>query len=507
MSITVTYNSHKTELPTDIETLQQMVLQLLEDNTDLKRQLAYFKRHIFGRKSERFDPSQLQLFEGILEQQDQSLPEQPQVQVETKKPKSNKRNGRRPLPADLPRETIEHHPGKEELTCSCCGNQKTPIGEEVTEQLDYIPASFVVRKHVRIKYACKTCQGQISIADLPAFPIEKGRPGYGLLAHVLTNKYCDHLPLNRQEDIFARHGIDIKRSTMCDWVRESSYLLESIVNHLKKQILSSNKIHTDDTKVPVQIRGRPKTKNGYLWVYQDDNGNAVYDYTPDRSRDGPVRFLKDFKGYLQADAYSGYDRVFERGDVTEVGCWAHARRKFFDSRETDPQRAGHMLALIKRLYDIEKNARDNKLDPSAIRALRQSESTVILKEIDNKLKQWSDQVLPKSPIGKAIGYARGQWEALNRYVDNGILDIDNNAAERALKRIVIGRKNWLFAGSDNGGKRAAIIYSLIQSCKLNGVDSFKYLRDVLERVNTHPASKIEELTPRNWKKKFSTSAG
>lgn len=501
MPSAVTDNS-KTKLPEDTETLHQMIYQLMEDVTDLRRQLSYYKRHTFGSKSERIDPAQLQLFEDQLNKKETAIEKLKAYQAKQAEAKPSKRNGRRPLPEDLPKERIEHHPDKEELHCNCCGGEKTPMGEKVTQQLDYVPASFVIREHVRIKYACRKCQGKVSIADLPAMPINKGRPGYGLLAHVLVSKYQDHLPLYRQEGIFDRHGIDINRSTLCDWIKECSWLLSPVVDQLKKEILSSDKIHTDDTKVPVKVKGRKTTKSGYLWVYLGDNKNAVYDYTPDRSREGPVRFLKDFKGYLQADAYSGYNKVFEKGDVTEVACWAHARRKFFDSLETDPLRANIMLELIGRLYKIEKQIREEKLDTSSIEKLRKKESNPILKKIDNYLKQWSDEVLPKSPIGKAVGYARGQWEALNCYTTNGRLDIDNNASERALKSVVIGRKNWMFAGSDKGGEMAAVIYSLVQSCKLIGIDAFKYLRDVLERVNTHPASRIEELTPRRWKELF-----
>jgi transposase len=380
-----------------------------------------------------------------------------------------------------------------------CGNLKEIIGEEVTEQLDYVPASFVVRQNVRYKYACKQCQEGLCIADLPAFPIEKGRPGSGLLAHVLTSKYADHLPLYRLEGIFARHRIDLQRSTLCDWVGACAELLSPIVTEIHRQILTSVKIHTDDTPVPVQIRGRKKTRRGYLWAYIGEGNNVVFDYTPTRCRDGPIAFLDDYDGFVQADAYQGYDKLFAKGKCTEVGCWAHARRKFFDAKDSDPGRAYQMLALIRELYDVEHQAKEQELDAPGVVKLRQQSSKPVLEKIHSRLEEWSGQVLPKSPMGKAVTYALGQWIALNRYVDHGILYIDNNLAERVLRMVVIGRKNWLFAGSDSGGERAAVIYSLVASCKLCGIDPFAYLCDVIDRVSIHPAKEISQLVPANWK--------
>jgi transposase len=488
------------ELPEDVDTLRQMVMHLLADVDDLNKQLAWYKRYVFGRRSERIDPSQLRMFE---EPAGQEQPYAEEMQQAACVSVSGKRNGnhkgRRPLPAELPRERIEHHPPKEQLVCSGCGHPKEIIGQEITEQLDYVPASFVVRQHIRYKYACRQCQEGVCIADLPAFAIEKGRPGSGLLAHVLTSKYADHLPLHRMEGIIARHGIDLGRSTLCDWVGSCAELLWPIVAEIKRQILSSAKIHTDDTSVPVQIRGRKKTRKGYLWAYIGQGNNVVFDYTPTRCRDGPIEFLGDYGGFVQADAYQGYDKLFAKGKCTEVGCWAHARRKFFDAKDSDPGRAYQMLALIGKLYDVERQAKEEGLDTADIVKLRQKSSKPVLEQIDSYLEGWSGQVLPKSPVGKAVGYALGQWEALNRYVDHGILSIDNNLAERVLRMVVIGRKNWLFAGSDNGGKRAAVIYSLVASCKLCGIDPFAYLRDVIDRVSTHPAKEISQLIPSNWK--------
>ena len=498
----ITAETTQEKLPSDVETLQWMVLNLLADVddkaktiVDLQGQLDYLKRHLFGRKSERLNPEQRLLFENLIPQLEQKVQQQKQTEAKTK---SSNRNGRRPLPEDLPRDIIEHHPPKDELTCEVCHSPKTIIGQKVTEQLDYLPASFIVRQHIRHKYACKQCQGNISIAPLPAFPIERGLPGSGLLSHIITSKYSDHLPLNRLEEILSRHGVDINKSTMCDWVSACSDLLEPIVKTMKLKVLQSAKIHTDDTAVPVQNKKRRSTYNGYLWTYIGDSGNVVFDFTPNRSREGPIRFLGDYQGYVQADAYSGYDEFFRKGDAIEVGCWAHTRRKFYDAKETDPLRAEHMLALIGELYAVERQAKEEAYLPEQLLNARQTKSRDTLGRIKALLDVWVVEVLPKSPIGKAVTYALNQWNALMRYIDDPILDIDNNVAERALRRVVIGRKNWLFAGSENGARRAAIIYSLVASCKMNDLDPFAYFKDVLDRVSTHPASQVDELLPCNW---------
>jgi len=475
-----------------------MVLQLLANVDTLQHELLWYKRHLFGRRSEQLDPNQQMLFDllGAAIEQREAAAKGP---VQKAAPKPSHRNGRVALPKHLPRERIEYHPLQEALHCPVCGGRKEPMGEEVTEQLDYVPASFIVRQHVRVKYACKKCQEGVVIADLPARPIEKGRPGEGLLAHVLTSKYCDHLPLHRQEAIFQRHGVEIARSTLCDWVGECATLLAPLVQEMRRQILQSPKIHTDDTPVPARNGSGKEIHKGFLWAYIDVVNNVVFDYTAGHSREGPVRWLGDYAGYLQADAYKGYDAIFAKGHAIEVACWAHTRRKFFEAQDSDPARAAEMLVLIGDLYDVERRAKDEGLDRDQIKALRQQHSQPILEVIAKRLEQWAPQVLPKSPIGQAIGYARGQWQALNRYTQDGLLSIDNNLAERVLRMVAIGRKNWLFVGHDNGGRRAATIYSLVASCKLCQIDPFAYLRDILERINTHPASRIAELIPRNWK--------
>jgi len=490
------------QLPDDTNTLKQMVLTLLDQIDDLNGQLYYLKRQLFGKKSEKLDPAQRLLFENLYDQVRAKIEEQKQPEVKAvKKRKNANHKGRNPLPKDLPREIIEIEPPEEEKVCPVCNNDKQRIGSEETEKLEYVPASFYVKKYVRYKYACKECESHISIGQLPAMAIDKGIAGEGLLAHIITSKYCDHNPLNRLEGILKRHGVDINVSTMCDWVGKSADLLEPLVKRMHEKILQSPKINTDDTPIPVKSKKRRgSTYNGYLWVYVGKKYNVVFDFTPTRSRQGPLKFLGKYSGYVQADAYSGYDEFFRKSDATEVGCHAHARRKFDYALDTDPVRAARLLVLWGRLYDIERKAKDESYSSAQLLEARQKQAKPILAEIKAVLDEYKNQVLPKSPIGKAITYSLNQWDALNRYVDDPMLEIDNNLSERTLRMVVIGRKNYMFAGSEAGAWRAAIIYSLVASCKLNDIDPFRYFRDVLARVSTHPAAKIDELLPSEWKK-------
>jgi transposase len=498
----ITAGSSIEQLPNDTNTLKQMVLTLLEQIDDLNGQLYYLKRQLFGKKSEKLDPAQRLLFENLYDQVKAKIDQQkPPKAKAIKKRKNANHNGRNPLPKDLPREVIEIEPPDEEKTCPVCQKEKQRIGSEETEKLEYVPASFYVKKYVRYKYACKACESHISIGALPPMAIDKGIPGEGLLAYIMTSKYCDHLPLNRLESILKRHSVDINVSTMCDWVGKSADLLAPLVKRMRARILQSPLINTDDTPIPIKSKKRRgSTYNGYLWVYIDQDHNVVFDFTPTRSREGPLKFLGKFSGYVQADAYSGYDEFFRKSDATEVGCHSHARRKFDYALDTDPVRAARLLVLWGKLYDIERKAKEDNYSRAQLLAVRQKEAKPILKEIKTVLEEYKHQVLPKSPIGKAIAYSLNQWEALNRYVDDPMLEIDNNLSERTLRMVVIGRKNYMFAGSEAGAWRAAVIYSLVASCKLNNIDPFRYFRDVLARVSTHPADKIDELLPSEWKK-------
>lgn len=498
-------NEAAAPLPDDLAVCHGMIRELASSLRDARRQveqlghrLDLLLRRLYGPRSERVDPGQMLLFPGQAEEPaGAAAPPMPPEPSAPGRAHPAKGHGRRALPADLPRERRVHEVPPEQRACPDCGLQRTPIGEETSEQLDYRPASLFVVEHVRVKVACPHCQEHVTVAEKPPQPIEKGLPGPGLLAQVITSKFSDHLPLYRQEGIFARHGVDLSRKTMCGWMAESAWLLEPIWKAMKAEVLKSRVIQTDDTTVPVLDRRLDRARTARLWVYLGDREHpyAVYDYTADRSRDGPERFLGDYKGYLQADAYSAYDRIYSRG-VVEVGCFAHARRKFFDARTSDPERSHEALARIRLLYAVETAGRD--LDEAGRLALRRERAAPQLERLGTWLEEQVRIVLPKSPIGGAIGYARSNWIALNRYTEAGFLAIDNNASERAVKPVALGRKNWLFAGSEGGGRTAAILFTFASTCKGLKIDPFAYLRDVLERVCTHPARRIAELLPDRW---------
>jgi hypothetical protein len=359
---------------------------------------------------------------------------------------------------------------------------------------------------VRFTYACHACEGTVVTAERPAAPIEKGRPGPGLLAQVVTAKYAEHAPLNRQVDIFARHGVSLARQTLCDWVAAAADLLTPLYEDLTAAVLASRVIHTDDTGVPVLDRARTETREGRLWVYIGDGhpADVVYDYTPTHSRAGPQAFLGDFRGYLQADAYAGYDALYATGRIIEVGCWAHARRRFFDAKASDAGRALPALGFIQQLYAVEREVKG--ADAETRRARRRADAGPVLARFRQWLDAQADGVLPKSPMGDAVGYARAQWTALTRYCEDGALAIDNNVSERALRKVVTGRANWTFCGSDAGGRRAAILYSLVATCQAHRLDPWAYLRDVLERLPSYPNRRRAELLPRAWKAAQLTSA-
>lgn len=508
----------ETPLPDDIEAAHRLIRELLATlrqqahlNEKLQHQLEQLLRRLYGKKSEKLDPAQLLLFaREILEAGAAEAEMVPEPADPSPPGSAIKGHGRKPLPAGLPRREVMHDVPPEARPCPDCGAVRRPIGREIREQLEYVPASMVVLRHVWPKYACASCQGNVLEAQRVPEPIEKGLPGPGLLAHVAVSKYADHLPLYRLEGIFKRFGVELARSTMCDWMAAVAGLLEPLVKAMRKRVLMSNAIQTDDTPVQVQDHGGKGIKTGRLWVYIGDGNNRfhVYDYTPDRSRDGPGRILNGFEGYLQADAYSAYDALFKGGKIIEVGCWMHARRKFYEARTSDPTRSHLMLAWIGGLYEVEDAAKQAgkkrpEWDDATWREhryeLRLKRSLPILDAMHAWLEGERGKILPKSPIGEAIGYALNHWGALLRPLEAGFLEIDNGASERAMKPVAIGRKNWLFAGSDEGGRTAATLMSLCATCKDLGVEPFAYLRDVLDLVSTHPNSRIEELLPDRWK--------
>jgi transposase len=473
----------------------------------LRHRLDRLVRHVFGRRSEKGVPEG----QGLLALPGAAGPIAPDASDEDAGPtaeeaaapapaRRRRHPGRRRLPEDLPRERLEIAPRAEDLRCPDCTTPKVRVREEVTEGLDYQPASFFIREYVRGVYVCPGCESPPSEPPLPARPIEKGRPEPGLLAHVVTSKYGDHLPLYRLEQIFARHGVVVTRRTLAEWNGAVADLLAPVVTRgIQVELLASPWIQCDDTTIDVQVDDRkPNIREGHLWAYRGMGGDVVYDFTWVRNGEGPERMLAEYRGYLQADAAPAYDSLFERHpDIVEVGCWAHARRYFKDAVASAAAVAVPMLMLIRELYAIERTAADRAAD--ARRAAREERAVPLLERIRKWLKELQPTVLPKSPLAEAIGYVLGNWEALTRYTKDGRLQIDNNGAERAIKPVVLGRKNWLFCGSEPAAHRAAVLLSLVQTCKHVGVDPFVYLRDVIDRVSTHPMARIGELTPRQWR--------
>lgn len=498
-------------LPADPELLQQLVLELrkqlaklLREKRGLEHELQKLARQLFGRRSEKIDPNQLTLpeltalLDSVGADAVETVPETPLPKMP--KQSRRKRRSRKERFADLPRERVEHPLAEDERNCPCCERPRTVIRYEVSEQIEYRPSVFLVIEHARPVAVCSHgCEEAPVIAPKPPQPIDKGLPGPGLLAHVAVSKFSDHLPLNRLERIFRRQGVSVSRSTMCGWIAEIAARAGPVVEHMREDLLRSKIVATDDTTVPVLDRRANRTKTGRLWVYlgDEDHPCAVFDYTETREGDGPRRFLEGYEGYLQADAYSGYDQIFASGKVIEVGCWMHARRYFYEAAQSDPGRPAEALAFIRELFMIERAIKD--LSITQRKEQRASRAQPILEAFHTWLEKFTPEALPKSLLGKAVGYSMRQWKALSRYAETGDLPIDNGRSERALRTVAVGRKNWLFAGNDDGARRAATIYSLLATCRLHEIDSFAYMRDLLERLPTHPADDIAVLTPVAWK--------
>jgi transposase len=501
-------------LPENPKVLQQMVLDLmaqLDRECTERNKIEALLRELLNarrsRKSEQLSSDQLALFAAAWQaRQAEAEPtkpngsddDDPNANSGADESASKKRTGgRQPLPRHLKRERIVHDLAEEEKHCSTCQQDLRPIGEESSERYEYIPAKLTVIEDICKKYAC-ACT--VKTATKPSQPIEKSTTGASLLAQVIVAKTADHLPLHRQEKIFQRHGVDISRKTMGGWLAQCADLLKPLYGSMKEVLFQSKVIGTDDTSVKVLDVKLPFARTGRIWPYSGDAAHPVilYDYTATRERAGPEEFLKGYRGYLQADAYGGYDAFFKdpaRG-LIEVGCWAHARRYFHKALESDQARMGPALLLIAQLYRVEKQARS--LGWGDRLRLRQLQSQPILEKLRNYLLEIQVEVLPKSPEGRAVRYTLKNWTALTRYCEDGDLQIDNNATERAIRGVAVGRNNWVFFGSDEGGKTAAVLRSFVASCQRVGVDPFVWLKDILSRIADHPITRIAELLPHNW---------
>ena len=486
-----------------VKTYEQTVQSQHRKLDQQEQTIAQLLRRLYGVKQERVDPGQLMLFsaEDLAALVEESGEAQKEPSSKTRRPR-HRGHGRRPLPDHLPREQVIHQLSEGERRCPGCGQTRTEFGRECSEQLEYVPASFKVIEHVRIKYACKQCEEHVTIAAKPPQPIDKGLAGPGLLAHLIVSKYGDHTPLYRQEDIFMRHGVCIRRSTQCGWLAGGADLVHPLYELMIRRTLESKVVHTDDTPVKMLDPMLGHARTARFWAYIGDSTHpySVYDFTTSRKRDGPAKFLSGFEGYLQADAYGGYDGIYlgSGGKIVEVGCWAHCRRYWWESIRTDSRRAHEALSYIAQLNQWEEKLAD--LDSRRRGELRREHALPILQSLRKWIEQQSRDVLPKSPIGQACTYTVNQWDALLRYCEDGDLSIDNNVAERTVKIPAIGRKNWLFVASEAGGDRAAILFSLTASCKANQVEPFAYLRDVLTRMPTQPADQLDELLPDRWVK-------
>ena len=489
------------ELPNDPAILKDLVASLASELKSrdlliekLKHQLAGQRRHRFGARSESLD--QLEL---TLEEEEIALAAEAPVRQDTAAAPDKKRQPkRRPLPDHLPRNETVLSAGD---ACADCGGRLKRLGEDVTEELEYIPGRFVVNRIVRPRMACTCCE-QITQAALPSRPIERGRPGPGLLAHVLVSKYGDHSPLYRQSQIFKREGIDLDRSTLADWVGKSTALLEPLADAIARHVLKGQALFADDTPVKLLAPGSGKTKTARLWAYVRDERPWVgeahpaswYQFSPDRKGIRPREHLANYTGFMHADGYAGFNDLYRTGKVTEVACMAHIRRKFVDVHKSQGSAiAEEAIKRIAKLYGVEKEVRGQPPDERV--KIRQRKSKPIFDDLEAWLHAQLTRISGKSPLAGAIRYALTQMKKLRPWLDHGFLELDNNTAERSMRPIALGRKNYLFMGSDGGGKAAAIAYTLVETAKLNGVNPQAWLTDVLGRIADHKTTKLDQLMP------------
>ncbi|MCB1698032.1 MAG: IS66 family transposase [Halioglobus sp.] len=496
-SVAADWAMEREALLQQIEHQQQALKHQNAVNDKLTHELAILKRHRFGRSSEILNPDQASLLDELVDGDIAAIEAELPAPAATTGTKSAQQPRRQPLPPELPRTIISHEPDNTQCRCGC---QLKRIGEDVSEKLDYTPGEFTVERHVRGKWACGDCETLVQ-APVPAQVIDKGLPTSGLLAHVLIAKFADHLPLYRQESIFARAGYAIPRSTLADWVGRCGVALQPLVDALREEMLQHSVLHADETPVPMLAPGKKKTHQAYVWAYASTHQNAlqavIYEFAPSRAGKHARAFLDGWQGKLVCDDFAGYKAGFEQG-MTEIGCWAHARRKFYDLHAAKKSTvAAQALEYIGQLYTIEAEAK--ALASSERQQLRQARAAPVIDQLYHWLIEQRQKVPKGSTTSKAIHYSLKRWPALTRYLENGDVPIDNNWVENQIRPWALGRKNWLFAGSLRSGQRAAAVMSLIQSAKNNGHDPYAYLKDVLQRLPTQKASAISELLPHNWK--------
>lgn len=483
----------------------------------LKAELAVLRRARFGRSSEKLDHQieQLELLISDIEEGQAESEVRTAAAAEAgvdgaEVKRQREKPGRKPLPDHLPREEVVHEPA---CVCpSCGGTTFSRIGADEREVLEYVPSYFKRIVHVRPKMSCRTCETIVQ-APMPSLPIERGRPGPALLAHVAVSKYCDHLPLHRQSGIYGRIGVDLDRSTLADWIGQMAFLLAPVAEAIGRHARAGFAVHADDTPVPVLAPGLGKTKTGRLWVAVRDErpwGSAAppaafYLYSPDRKGEHARFLLDDCRGYLHADAYSGFEKLYGRRDpktgeplLVEVACWAHARRYLYDVHvATGSKAAEEALRRIAELFAAEAGIKGR--DPDQRRDVRQRKTAPLLGELKTFFETTLSRISGKTSLAKAIRYALSRWEALTRFTTDGRLEMENNAAERAIRPLALGRRNWTFAGSDSGGQRAATLYTIIESAKMNGLDPEAYLADLMGRIADHSINRVDELLPWSWR--------
>lgn len=477
-----------------------------EENDQLRRQLAAILNKVFHKTSEKMDPAQLWMnFASLIDDAQRALLEE-RARAEAKKQAPRKSRERAPrgaaaIDADVKRERQVVEPREELRRCEACEKGLRRIGEDVSSQLVWVPGHFVLKETVRGKWACTCGMGTVLSEPAPEAVIPRSIATPSLLGHLVVSKYADHLPLHRQVGILRRSGVRLAISTLSDWLHEVAVMLRPVCDVLVADVLASEIVALDDTRLEMQRNSKKlKRKRCFLWGYRTPDGVTVFDFSTSRGGAEPLRFLGSMRGYVQNDAYVAHDGLFTEGSGrVRVGCWAHARRRFVDALDAEPERASLAIALIGRLYDVEREAREGNLDAAARARIREQRCPQILSMLHELLEMWALDTLPKSGLGEAITYTLGQWETLVRYVHDGRLEIDNTAIERAIRGIALGRNNHLFVGSEQGGHDAALFYSLIESCRSAGVEPMAYLVDVIGRIRSTPADQMAALTPARWK--------